>query len=115
MIIYSVTALVMGISYLLYRRYVPVCGVPCREFLAEHSIGNDILLDIRDYNTASKTPISGSLSIPAAYLPRYMGEIPGKQVHIVASDRLEKNWAIRVLRKKGYQVTGYSLAGCGCQ
>lgn len=115
MFFYTVSVLVMGILYLLYRRYVPVCGVPCREFLAEHSACNDILLDIRDYNTASKNPISGSLSMPAAYLLRYMGEIPGKQVHIVASDRLEKNWAIRVLRKKGYHVTGYSLAGCGCQ
>ncbi len=100
---------------MLYKRYVPVLGVPCREDFSDQLDSNDILLDIRDYNVASKNPINGSYSIPAAYLLRYMEEIPGKQVHIVASDRLEKNWAIRVLRKKGYRVIGYSLAGCGCQ
>ncbi|RHW41701.1 sulfurtransferase [Neobacillus notoginsengisoli] len=115
MFVYFMAILFISISFLLYKRYIPVFGVPCREVTEGHLTNNDILLDIRDYTIASKNPVNGSFSIPAPYLNRYMSEIPGKHVHLVASDRLEKNWAIRVLRKNGYHVVGYSLAGCGCQ
>ncbi|WP_059172624.1 hypothetical protein [Bacillus sp. FJAT-27445] len=115
MYIVTGSALAGILFYLLYRRYVPVYGIPCKEVIEVETVGNDILLDIRDYATSSKNPVKGSLPIPAAYLKRYMEEIPASQVYIIASDRLEKNWGIRLLRKKGFKVIAYTLAGCGCR
>lgn len=100
---------------LLYRRYVPVFGVPCRKVNEAQIDENDILVDIRDYSASSRNPVNGSLHIPAAYLNRYASEIPGDRVLVIASDRLEKNWGIRELRKKGIKVVAYTLDGCGCQ
>ncbi|RDU35970.1 sulfurtransferase [Neobacillus piezotolerans] len=115
MVLVSGYVLALILSILLSRRYVPVLGVPCRAIIEGQTDGNDILVDIRDYSTSSKNPVKVSLHIPAAYLDRYASEIPGDRVLIIASDRLEKNWGIRELRKKGINVVAYTLDGCGCQ
>ncbi len=104
------SVLALFLLLLIYRRYMPVYGIPLK-IIEEETIGNDIIVDIRDYAASSKNPIKGSLPIPAAYLARYASEIPGEKVLIIASDHLEKNWGIRELRKKGIKVVAYTLAG----
>ncbi|WP_174733483.1 sulfurtransferase [Mesobacillus harenae] len=111
---YTLIALITGIVFLLYKRYVPVLGVPCKDIREEKLEYIDIILDIRDYNISSKTPVEGALTIPTAYLARYFKEIPGREIYIVASDHLEKNMGIRLLRKRGFKVMGYTLTDCGC-
>lgn len=95
----------------LYRRYVPVCGVPCTKLTNPDSI----MVDLRDYPLAAKNPILGAISIPIAYLNRYNTEITGIKVHVIASNQLEKNIGIRLLRKKGFNVIGYMLTDCPCK
>ncbi|GAB2534016.1 rhodanese-like domain-containing protein [Gracilibacillus alcaliphilus] len=99
---------------LMYTRYVPVKGVPCldKESMEPH---RHAILDIRDYQEANNDRIEGALMLPLAYLGRYYKEIPCKSVHVIASNRLEKNLAIRLLKNKGYQITGYTLTSCNCQ
>lgn len=108
---YLLAAMLLLLSYHLYRRYFPVCDVPCTD-LTKH--GN-VIVDIRDYSSSAKNPINGAITIPFAYLNRYNHEIPSKEVHLVASDSLEKNVGIRYLRKKGFRVVGYTLTDCHCE
>lgn len=72
-------------------------------------------LDVRDYNVSYKNPIAGSTNIPIAYLKRYCDEVPDCEIHVVASNQLEKNFSVRFLRKQGFRVTGYSLTDCKCR
>jgi len=95
---------------MIYNRYYPVsgiAGVPCT-VIKDGKIENNIL-DVRDYNISSKTPVKGAIMIPTAYLNRYMKEIPDKEVHLVASSEMEKNVGARMLHKKGIKVTGYTV------
>ncbi|MCM3571393.1 hypothetical protein [Neobacillus mesonae] len=96
------------ILYFLYKRYFPVFGVQYIHF-------NDLeldpikIIDVRDYNELSGTPIEGTINIPIAYLKRNNNEIINSDLHLVASNLLEKNIGIRFLRKKGYKVLGYTI------
>ncbi|WP_228409582.1 rhodanese-like domain-containing protein [Radiobacillus deserti] len=72
------------------------------------------MVDIRDYNVSSNDVIHGSISIPLAYLKRHHHEIPKEEVHVIASDKIERNLGVRVLRSKGFKVIGYTLTDCGC-
>ena len=67
------------------------------------------IIDLRDYNVSSESPIDGAMNIPIAYLNRSIREIPNEELHVIASDQLEKNIGIRYLRQKGYQVVGYTI------
>jgi rhodanese-related sulfurtransferase len=101
-IILTILILMMGAA--LYRRYVPV-GQPLNHQLT----GQEILLDVRDIQTAFKDPVDRALEIPYGYLKRYYKEIPDKKIVIIAEDFIEKNLAIRFLRKKGYQVKDFII------
>ncbi|MDZ5471265.1 hypothetical protein SM124_05850 [Bacillus sp. 31A1R] len=105
------TILVSIVVWLLYKRYVPVRGVPCIQ-----SFNHDIItiVDVRDYNESSNSNIPGAINIPVAYLDRYYNEINNKKIYIVAADHLEKNVSIRSLRKRGFSVMGYTLTECTC-
>ncbi len=110
--IIMLSLLLLIIIYIMYRRYFPVLGVKCRTTTPnEHSIE---VVDVRDYNQSYKSPIEGSVNIPIAYLPRYFHEISNKEIHVVASNDLDKNMSIRFFRKKGYNVMGYTLTDCKC-
>jgi rhodanese-related sulfurtransferase len=93
---------------LLYVRYVPVIGVQSARVteLNPHLIQ---VVDIREYNQSYRHPIPKSINIPIAYLKRNYQEIESKKVHVIASDHLEKNMGIRLLRKKGFKVMSYTI------
>jgi rhodanese-related sulfurtransferase len=75
----------------------------------ELDIKNINVIDVRDYNDSYKEPISGAVNIPIAYLNRYYSEIPNVDLYIVASDKIEKNMGVRILRKKGFQIIGCAI------
>ncbi|MCA1031567.1 sulfurtransferase [Bacillus timonensis] len=101
------------ISVFLYKRYFPVTGVKCLE-LPTQLEDNVVIVDLRDYQVGTKKPINGALHLPYAYLNRYYKEIPGENIHIVASDILERNLGFRFLISKGYNIRSYSLQNCEC-
>lgn len=91
-----------------YRRYFPVIGVlPLSHCTPEK---DSQLLDTRDYQIADKDPYNESVNIPFAYLKRYYHDIPGKKLMIISTDRIEKNLAIRFLRKKGFEIVGFKIS-----
>ncbi|MFX3624810.1 MAG: rhodanese-like domain-containing protein [Ectobacillus sp.] len=98
----------------LYKRYYPVRSVPCIQNWRGIQKENAVILDIRDYNESSHDPIAHALNIPYAYLPRFYKDIPAKPVHVVASQKLDRNLGIRFLTKKGFEVKSYSLTECPC-
>ncbi|TKC19522.1 hypothetical protein [Robertmurraya kyonggiensis] len=94
-------------------RYLPVFGVHCIH-LFDIDEKDLTVVDVRDYNRAYKDSFHSTINIPVAYLNRYFHEIPGKKVHVVAANPLEKNISIRFLRKKGYHVKSYTLTDAKC-
>lgn len=116
MFIISAVLILLGvILYIAYLRYFPIKGIPCVEITSNQLEHANIKLDVRDYNVSAKKEVNGSIVMPIAYLKRYYREIPNKEVHIIASDRMEKNLGIRFLRNKGYHITGYTLMDCDCK
>ncbi|WP_019243853.1 MULTISPECIES: hypothetical protein [Bacillus] len=98
----------------LYKRYVPVIGVPCKHINNDQIEQSKVIVDLRDYNDSDKTHLEEAIRIPVAYLQRYHHEIPSKNVHIIVNDRIEKNMGIRLLRKKGISVDSYTMSNCSC-
>ncbi|MGM9926045.1 MAG: sulfurtransferase [Bacillus sp. (in: firmicutes)] len=110
--LYIVLIVSLFILFYLYRRYVPVRGVPCKQVNHEE---NQVIVDLRDYNISHKNQLAGSINIPVAYLQRHLHEIPSKQVHVIAQNQVEKNIGIRLLRRNGIQVYSYSMSDCFCK
>ncbi|WML60496.1 sulfurtransferase [Neobacillus sp. PS2-9] len=105
MVISSVIGALIILS--IYQRYVPVIGISSVQNFTDH--GELLLLDLRDYQTSSKKVIPNSINIPYAYLKRYYKEIPNKKLLIIASDSIEKNLAIRFLRKRQFSIHGFMI------
>lgn len=97
-----------------YKRYVTAKGV--KHDCADNLKGHDdiLLLDVRAYNISYKDPIEGAFELPVAYFLRSYEEIPDRPIHIIASDEMEKNMAVRLLRKKGKTIISYSLTEENC-
>jgi len=91
----------------IYQRYVPVIGISPVQNFSDN--GELLLLDLRDYQTSSHEVIPNSVNIPYAYLKRYYKEIPNKKLLIIASDSIEKNLAIRFLRKRHFSIKGFMI------
>lgn len=108
---FIVAILIIGIVLsVLYKRYCPVSGVQRTDWSQLNREKRNII-DLRDYNVSSHSPVYGAQNIPVAYLNRNLNEIPKDNLYIVASGSLEKNVGIRFLRQKGFQVVGYTIAG----
>ncbi|WP_163537176.1 hypothetical protein [Gracilibacillus sp. YIM 98692] len=107
-------AFFIALVHLLYIRYVPIKGVPCVD-PKEKGVQEKIAVDIRDYQKASNDPVAHAIVMPVPYIKRYYNEIPSKTIFVIASDHLEKNIAIRLLKSKGFQVVGYTLTDCKCK
>jgi rhodanese-related sulfurtransferase len=71
-----------------------------------------LLLDLRDYNEAAKMPVNGAYNLPLAYLKRHYGTIQHKDIVIMAPDLVSKNMGARFLKRKGFNILGYSLTEC---
>ncbi|MEH7438648.1 sulfurtransferase [Neobacillus drentensis] len=91
----------------IYQRYVPVIGISSVQNFSD--LGELVLLDLRDYQTSSKEVIPNSVNLPYAYLKRYYKEIPKKKLLIIASDSIEKNLAIRFLKKRKFSIYGFII------
>ncbi|MBY0098710.1 hypothetical protein H0185_18255 [Mesobacillus maritimus] len=98
-------SLIVGVVYV---RYVPVTGVQSTILTDLHTQSIKVV-DIREYNQSYNYPIPKSINIPIAYLKRNYQEIGSKKVHVIASDHLEKNMGIRLLRKRGFKVMSYTI------
>ncbi|RFU64684.1 sulfurtransferase [Peribacillus glennii] len=93
---------------LIYRRYVPVPGVPSRVPEYSDSAQKVAIVDLRDYHISAKNPVGGAMPLPVAYLKREIGGITSKNVHLIVSDKLERNLGIRMMRENGFKVTAYT-------
>jgi len=92
----------------MYKRYVPIKNIPCKHIdLKDTSLE---ILDIRAYNARQDNLNSDSIiNIPYSYLERYNNEIPLSNIHVIASDKLERNLGIRFLLGKGIKVKSYEI------
>lgn len=103
-------ALIIGF---IYKRYFPILGVRCSHHPSNHPNAITVV-DVRDYNQSYNDSIEDSVNIPVGYLKRYFHEIPNLNIHIIASNSLEKNMSIRFFRKRGFKVVSYTLTECNC-
>ncbi|RSD26241.1 sulfurtransferase [Mesobacillus subterraneus] len=99
--------IILFLVTIIFNRYVPVKNVP--PIKGEDQ--NAVFVDLRDYQDSAKNPVNGAINIPCGYLKRYMKEIPDKQIVIIASNEVEKNFGARLLKKYGYHVKGYTITG----
>jgi rhodanese-related sulfurtransferase len=111
--LYLFIPILMIFISIIYKRYFPIYKVPCLPTMNLRD-RNIVVLDIRDYNEASSKPVPHSLNIPYAYLKRYYKEIPQQTIHVIASDRLERNLGLRFLIHKGFRVKSYFLMESPC-
>lgn len=91
----------------IFNRYVPVRNL---QALENHD-KDAVFVDLRDYQDSAKNPVNGAINIPCGYLKRYMNEIPNRQIVIIASNEVEKNFGARLLKKYGYNIKGYTITG----
>lgn len=117
LIIYLIIGIIFAValSYFYYQRNLSIKNVPCIDVKHSKLDENRVVVDFRDYNNLADELVFNAIVIPIPYLKRYYQEIPSKQVHVIASNKLEKNIGVRFLQKHGFHVTGYSLAECTCQ
>jgi len=107
MIILSICVSISIIHFLFFR-YYPIYGLHDID-KAEIEINSQFVIDVRDYNEAYKDLVDPGINIPIAYLKRYYSEIPNKDLVVVASNCMERNVGVRILRKKGFKVIGYTI------
>ncbi|MFD2216169.1 hypothetical protein [Metabacillus endolithicus] len=98
----------ISIMYFLLFRYYPIYGLHDID-RKDIEINNQFVIDIRDYTEAYKDPLGSGINIPIAHLKRYYSEIPKKDLVVVASNCMERNVGVRILRKKGFKVIGYTI------
>jgi hypothetical protein len=102
------TLLFAPIVLLFYKRYFPVYGVRRLGF-NELFFDNVGVIDLRDFNESYMVPVENAINIPLAYLKRNIHEIPNKDLHIIATNQLDRNIGICELRQRGFQVIGYTI------
>lgn len=99
---------IIFVIYSLYKRYFPVHGVRYYT-LTDLELDEIKIIDVRDFTESYMNPITGSINIPLAYLKRNLNEIPDRKLHVVGSNKVDKNVAIRFLRQKGFHVKEYTI------
>lgn len=109
---YIFVLFLLSILIMLYKRYAPVMGVPCLKIKHGYPA---VIVDLRDYNISNKKPLADAINIPVAYINRHYHEIPSKQVHVIAHNKVEKNIGIRLLQKQGIHVLSYTMESCSCK
>lgn len=99
---------IIPVIYSLFKRYFPVCGVRYHD-LNDLELDEIKIIDVRDFNESYKNPIKGAINLPLAYLKRNLNEIPDRKLHVVGSNKIDRNVAIRFFRQKGFHVNGYTI------
>jgi hypothetical protein len=107
------TLLTAFVGYLLYTRYVPVRGVKCIK--KDELSSQPILVDLRDYSDSAKEVVVGAIALPIAYINRHHDGLPASGIVIIASDEVEKNIGIRLLKRHGHNVKGYAIINNPCK
>jgi rhodanese-related sulfurtransferase len=105
--VYAIAFLLL--LYSLYKRYVPICHVKSFSFdeLKTMDPKEAVFLDVRDY---TETPIiPDAIRLPLAYFKRNRHILPNKPIVVIASNALEKNVAIRLLKRYRFHVEGYYI------
>lgn len=103
----GVFLIIAGVFY--SRRYLPVAGVQELSCEDKKVSSKALLLDVRDYNVATRSPVSNALNLPHAYLRRHYQTIPYQELIVIASEPVTKNMSVRFLQKQGFTVKGYYL------
>lgn len=93
----------------IYKRYMPVYGIPQIDFGKIYGDTDVSLLDVRDNQAAHRSPVEGAVNIPYAYLRRNHGEIEKKEIYLMASEMMDINLSARFLKKKGFHINGYHI------
>ncbi|OLN23166.1 hypothetical protein BTO30_04125 [Domibacillus antri] len=99
-----IAAFVLAAALLIgYKRYWPV---NVKRISPDEAAGHPVI-DVRDWQEANHLPLNGAVHIPCGYLPRRAGEYGGQEVYIAAATAVERNFAVRLLKKYGIQVKGF--------
>ena len=98
----------MVVLYFLFRRNIQIARIPQIDE-KELELTRLNIVDLRDYNVSYKSPIENAMNIPVPYIKRHYKDIKSNDLIVAASNRLEKNVGIRILRRKGFKVVGYIL------
>ncbi|GAE35535.1 hypothetical protein JCM9157_2647 [Halalkalibacter akibai JCM 9157] len=85
---------------------MPVNGINYFDLESDQLRKEVVLVDVRDYNGATKLPVEGVIHLPFAYIKRHFREIKSKEVVLVVSDPILLNLSVRFLRRKGFHVIG---------
>lgn len=110
MSMFIVAVFSLFILLMLYR-YVPAAHMKKMD-VSDSTIekGDMVAVDTRDYQTSSQDTYEWSYCLPLAYLERHHHDLPtDRSVVLICSDEVEKNLAARLLRRKGYNVIGYTI------
>lgn len=95
-------ALLAAVALILYKRYWPV---NVKRIALSEAAGR-LVIDVRDWQEANHIPIEGAEHIPCGYLPRNVDKFGGQTVLIAAGNAMERNFAVRLLKKYNVQVDG---------
>lgn len=107
------TLLTVFVGNLLYTRYVPVRGVPCIK--KDQLSSQPMLVDLRDYSDSAKEVVVGAVALPIAYIKRHHKGLPEIGIVVIASDTVEKNIGVRLLRRYNHEVIGYAIINNPCK
>lgn len=110
--IYIITVLCIIAGYFGYFRYVPVRGVKC--ISKKQLIHQPVTVDLRDYSDSANEVVIGAIALPIAYIKRHHQGLPKSGIVVIASDQVERNIGVRLLRRYGHQVKGYSIVNDTC-
>ncbi|MYL19668.1 hypothetical protein GLW04_07185 [Halobacillus litoralis] len=106
-----ISVLIMSALYHILYRIWPARSVYKVPVTPHQSFTGRAVVDTRDYQISYKDPYPQAYCLPLAYLKRHAGELPDLPLLLVSTNEIEKNMAAKVLRKKGFTVEGYALAG----
>lgn len=111
MYFFTISAMVLAFTMLIgYKRYWPV---NVKRISPEEADGHPVI-DVRDWQEANHVPLIGAVHIPCGYISRRASEYGGQEVYIAATTAVERNFAVRLLKKYGIHVKGFICMGKAC-
>jgi len=93
---------ILTVAIISYR-YWPVT---IEKIDLEEAAGSYPIIDVRDYQEAEHLPLKQAIQMPCGYIPRYAPDLHDKVVYIAVDNTLECNFAVRMLKRFGFEVKG---------
>ncbi|SEO61486.1 hypothetical protein SAMN04488134_109154 [Amphibacillus marinus] len=106
------TIITLCVVYLSYVRYVPVRRAVCLDECQFNQ--KKIQVDLRDYHQSAKSTKANKIALPIAYIKRNHQLLPKTDLYVMAANSVEKNIGIRLLRRLGHNVVGYTVEKKHC-